>query len=361
MTIANRVLCCASILVAAAGAASAADGASAAAPAAATAKPAPPLNVAILIFDGVQIIDYTGPYEVFGQARFNVFTVSAKGTPIKTAMGMSVTPAYSIENSPDPDVLVIPGGSVQATYEDTHVIDWIRARAATARNVMSVCNGAFILARTGLLDGLSATTFYGLIDEFRTFAPKVKVVTDQRFVDNGKIVTTAGLSSGIDGALHVIEKIRGKGKASAVAFNMEYDWRPDSGYARAAMADRRLPDIDLPDGVRLESVDAKGDRERFQSAWAVTGTMDAAGVLDFINADLAKRAGWKKGGATAGGDRRTAWSFNDPQGGTWAVETFLGAPAPGTEAPTMAFSIRKKDGTTAATAGSEARNAGGRG
>ena len=357
MTLATRVLCCASILVAA-GAAFAADAPPAGQAPAAPAKTTPPLNVAILIFDGVQIIDYTGPYEVFGQARFNVFTVSAKGTPIKTAMGMSVTPTYSIENSPLPDVLVIPGGSVQATYEDPQVIDWIRAKASTARNVMSVCNGAFILARTGLLDGLSATTFYGLIDEFRTFAPKVKVVTDQRFVDNGKLVTTAGLSSGIDGALHIIEKIRGKGKASAVAFNMEYEWRPDSGYARAAMADRRLPDIDLPDGVRLEAVDAKGDRVQFESAYAVSGTLDSAGLLEFINNDLEKRAGWKKvatagpAGATYGpGGRRTTWSFTDPQGGLWSVETFLGAPAAGIEGPTLAFSIRKKD---------TARGAGGR-
>jgi putative intracellular protease/amidase len=299
-------------------------------------------SVGILVFDGVQIIDYTGPYEVFGQAHFNVFTVSEKGQAITTSMGMSVNPTYSFENSPDPDILMIPGGTVEATYGNPRVIDWLRRKADKAQYVMSVCNGAFILAKTGLLDGLSATTFYGMIDPFRTFAPKVKVVTDQRFVDNGKIITSAGLSSGIDAALHLVEKIRGRGRAKALALHMEYDWRPDSGYARAALADRRLPDIDFPDGVQLDPVDTGGSRDRWDASYTVGGSMSASQALDYVDAQLSKLPAWKKvRKAASTAKRETTWSFTDDQGAIWSCRTFLGAPAAGSDQPTLAFTLRR--------------------
>jgi len=104
--------------------------------------------------------------------------------------------------------------------------------------VLSVCNGAFILAKTGLLDGLTATTFYDLIDELERRYPKVKAVRDRRYVDNGKFITTAGISSGIDGSLHVIGRLRGRAMAERAALNMEYEWKPGGDFARAAFADR---------------------------------------------------------------------------------------------------------------------------
>jgi putative intracellular protease/amidase len=308
-------------------------------------------SVAILIFDGVQIIDYTGPYEVLGQAHFNVFTVSEKGTKITTSMGMSVNPAFSFATSPEPDILVLPGGEVDAVTANPRIVDWVRRKSATAQHVMSVCNGAFILAKAGLLDGLSATTFYGLIGELRASAPKVKVVTDQRFVDNGKIITSAGLSSGIDAALHLVEKIKGRGKAEALALHLEYDWRPDSGFARAALADRRLPDVDFPDGVRLEPLETRGDRERWDASYEVAGAMSASEALDHVEAQLAKLPAWKrvrKEGSAA--TRRTTWSFTDDQGGTWICETFLGAPVAGGSGPTLAFALRRAGPSPGASA-----------
>ena len=203
-------------------------------------------NVAILIFPGVQIIDYTGPYEVLGHASvngqraFRIYTVSETTDPITTAMGMTVVPAFAFDRAPKADVLVVPGGGVDPHLENPAYLRWLRASAKDAEVVLSVCNGAFFLAKAGLLDGLEATTFAGLIEELKTAAPKTKVVSDRRFVDNGKIVTAAGLSSGIDGALHVIEKLYGKGAAQVAAVGMEYDWRPDSGWARASLADRHL-------------------------------------------------------------------------------------------------------------------------
>ena len=117
------------------------------------------------------------------------------------------------------------------------MLAWIRARHAESRITMSVCNGALILAATGLLDGLTATTFHDAIDGLKAQFPRIHVVDDQRFVDNGRLVTTAGLSSGIDGAMHLVSRLDGQVAAQLVARNLEYDWREDSGYVRAALAD----------------------------------------------------------------------------------------------------------------------------
>src|ERR1051325_4167554 len=115
-------------------------------------------KVAILIFDNVQIIDYTGPYEIFGAAGLQVFTVATNTSPITTNMGMKVTPHYTLEDAPVADVLLIPGGGIFATQQDPRVIKWIQERSKQAEIVMSVCNGALILAKTGLLDGQGTVT-----------------------------------------------------------------------------------------------------------------------------------------------------------------------------------------------------------
>jgi len=144
----------------------------------------PVRNLAIFVFDGVQIIDYTGPFEVLGQAHdgkkkiFNVYTVGEKAGPITTNMGMTVTPKYSFADMPKTDILVLPGGNVDPGLDNPKVIKWVQDTAANAEFVMSVCNGAFYLGKAGLLDGLNATTFYGLIDELKTLAPKAHVVKD---------------------------------------------------------------------------------------------------------------------------------------------------------------------------------------
>lgn len=175
-------------------------------------------NVAIFIFDKVQIIDYTGPYDVFGSAasnnhpRFNVYTVSAHAAAITTVGGMSVNPTYDFENHPHPDILVLPGGlGVYVTRKNPEVIRWIQENAQKAEVVLSVCNGAFFLSKAGLLDGLQATTTAGAIPRLQMEVPTCKVVSNKRFVDNGKIITSAGLSAGIDASLHVVSRILSKG------------------------------------------------------------------------------------------------------------------------------------------------------
>jgi len=294
--------------------------------AASSAPPSPPPNrkkAAILIFDGVQIIDYTGPYEVFGQAGLEVFTIAAKADAITTAMGMKVTPQYTLDDTPVIDLLIIPGGGVTPTQEDPRVIKWIQERSKQAEYVLSVCNGAYILAKTGLLDGLTATTFYGLIDGLPAVAPKVKVVKDQRYVDNGKFITTAGISSGIDGSLYVVSKLFGKARAQMVALNMEYDWKIDSTYARANLADRHIRklfsvglNLPAPSGARVRVLNTEGSARAWEVRWQVQGEISSADVLKALDDRLAGGQ-WTKQNASSPGAVKSVWKFSDADGSSW--------------------------------------------
>jgi copper(I)-binding protein/putative intracellular protease/amidase len=287
----------------------------------------PPQNrkkAAILIFDGVQIIDYTGPYEVFGQSGMDVFTVAAKPEMITTAMNMKVTPHYTLENAPAADILLIPGGGVTRTQEDPNVIKWIQERAKKAEYVVSVCNGAYILAKTGLLDGLTATTFYDLLDGLPAVAPKVKIVRDRRYVDNGKFITTAGISSGIDGSLYVVSKLFGKARAQMVALNMEYDWKADSTYARANFADRHIRKVfgrnlrlNVPTGAQARVLSTEGTTRNWEVKWEAQGETSADELLKLIG-DQLNAGRWANQNSANAGD----WKFSDGEGGEWrgAVE-----------------------------------------
>jgi putative intracellular protease/amidase len=285
-------------------------------------------NVAVLIFPGVQIIDYTGPWEVLGHATvdgqraFQIYSVAAKTGPITTSMGMSVNPTYTFADAPKPDVLVLPGGLVDRQLDNAALIEWVRSSAKSAEVVLSVCNGAFFLAKAGLLDGLEATTFAGLIDELRVAAPKTKVVTDKRFVDNGKIVTAAGLSSGIDGALHVIEKLYGKGNAQVVAVGLEYDWRPDSGYARASLADRHLrPALGVLYQYPRTVLSHAGSRERWETSWQIQTDAPPRVVLEKLDAALAEK-GWARLASRDGaGAAESRWRLRDGDGSAWTEAT----------------------------------------
>jgi putative intracellular protease/amidase len=289
-----------------------------------------PRNLAIFIFENVQIIDYTGPFEVFGHAwdgdqpLFNIYTVAEKADPITTNMGMTVVPKYTFDNAPKPDIVVLPGGGVNQHLKNPRVIKWVQERAAEAEYVMSVCNGAFYLGKAGLLDGKTATTFYGMIDDLKVLAPKATVVRDQRFTDNGKIITTAGLSSGIDGALHLIEKISGRGKAQEIALGMEYNWQPESGYARASFADRYLrkalgrEGFKLPEGAGWKVLGQRGDRDTWEKTWEVRVGLSAQDLLKIIDGKLSE--GWARQSTShANGTSRTLWKFTDEGGKTWSA------------------------------------------
>ena len=276
-------------------------------------------TVAILIFEGVQIIDYTGPYEVFGQAGFDVFTVGEKKDPLTTAMGMSVIPQYTLDNHPKANVLLIPGGNVPAHLENLAVIGWIQKNAKNAEIVLSVCNGAFFLAKAGLLDGLEATTFASLIPGLQQAAPKTKVVSNKRFVDNGKIITTAGLSSGIDGSLHVIERLAGRGWAQIVATGLEYNWDPESKFVRAALADQHLRKVNpFIRKFDREVVKHEGTQNRWTTAWKVQA--DSASFFQGLNEYLAQNE-WSR--QSLNEPSRSLWKFSDAGNQSWTGEAKL--------------------------------------
>ena len=191
-------------------------------------------NVAILIFDEVEVLDFCGPFEVFsiagrraGLDPFNVYTVSEKGETVSARGGLRVIPKYSVDNAPRPDIVLVPGGyGTRKEMHNERLIGWIRECAPAAELVLSVCTGALLLARAGLLEGLEATTHWAAIDLLRETAPGTSVLENVRFVDNGDIVTSAGVAAGIDMALHVVARLMGAELAIEAARYMEYDWRP---------------------------------------------------------------------------------------------------------------------------------------
>ena len=187
-------------------------------------------NVAILLFDDVEVLDFAGPFEVFavtdelrGHDTFNVFTVAENIGTIRARNGLKVVPHFTREACPAPHVLIVPGGfGTRALLNKPALLEWLRLKARHAEMLMSVCTGALVLAKAGLLDGLRATTHHECLGLLRELAPQAEVVETERFTDNGKILTAAGISAGIDCALHAIERLLGRDAATATATYMEY-------------------------------------------------------------------------------------------------------------------------------------------
>jgi transcriptional regulator GlxA family with amidase domain len=194
-------------------------------------------TVVVLLFDDVEVLDFAGPFEVFGvtgkrddATPFNVVTVAEHAGVIRARNGLTVAPTHSFADCPPPDVLVVPGGyGTRREMNNERVIQWIRSQSSSAEVILSVCTGALLLARAGLLAGLEVTTHHGALDLLAKTAPDAVVRADQRFVDNGRVITSAGISAGIDAALHVVGRLVGEAQARETAFYMEYDWRDRAG------------------------------------------------------------------------------------------------------------------------------------
>jgi transcriptional regulator GlxA family with amidase domain len=185
-------------------------------------------TICFYLQDGVEVLDFAGPMEVFIAAGFNVFTVSKSYKPLRAQTVLFVTPDYTINDAPPADILAVFGGDTGPGVITDSVITWIKTQKF--KSYFSVCTGAFILGKAGLLDNLTATTYHLQIDNLAKTFPKTKVLANTRFVDNGNVITTAGISAGIDGALHLVEKLRGRAYAEGVAKTIEYDkWVPENG------------------------------------------------------------------------------------------------------------------------------------
>lgn len=194
-----------------------------------------PMNVAIFLYEGVELLDFAGPYEVFGNTGgFNVYTVSyLPEVSVFPQNKIKLKPDFQLADCPKPDILIFPGATPQGVmrvYNNEEVMAWIKATNDQTQLTMSVCTGAYFLSKIGVLDGKSATTHHGAVDYLQQYTPKAKVLKKTRFVEDGKIITTAGVSAGLDGALHIVEKLKGLEVAKQVASLMEYDhWKSGMG------------------------------------------------------------------------------------------------------------------------------------
>jgi transcriptional regulator GlxA family with amidase domain len=195
-----------------------------------------PRNVGILIFPDVEILDFCGPFEVFASATlpaqtddgpemrlFEVFTIAERSELVACRGGLLVQPNHTLDEHPPLDLVVIPGGyGTRREQENPVILDWIARQRRTGALTTSVCTGAFLLGAAGLLDGLRATTHWTTIDGLRAHLPTTNVLADARVVDEGEIITSAGVSAGIDMALHVVRRLHGDEVARRTARDMEY-------------------------------------------------------------------------------------------------------------------------------------------
>ncbi len=198
-------------------------------------------NVAILIFDDVEVLDFCGPFEVFsitgkrdGLDPFNVYTVAEK-TPIFARNNLSVNPKYTFETCPQPDILVVPGGGgrradgtpygTRREMDNEILLEWINQLYPNTEHILSVCTGALILAKAGLAENIAATTHHHAFAELRAVAPNTEIREGERVVDNGKIIFSGGISAGIDASFYLVAKLLGKEVALKTATYMEYDWQ----------------------------------------------------------------------------------------------------------------------------------------
>jgi len=195
------------------------------------------MNIGIYIYDDVEVLDFTGPYEVFTTAArvklrqdpdslklFEVFLIAEREGLVTARADFKVQPHYSIEDHPKVHVLVVPGGVHVRELEKPKVIAWLTKIAPTTQLTASVCTGAFLLAKTNLLDGQPCTTHWEDIPDLRLMFPSLDVKENVPWVDNGHIVTSAGISAGIEMALHLVARLAGKDLALKTARQMQYIW-----------------------------------------------------------------------------------------------------------------------------------------
>jgi transcriptional regulator GlxA family with amidase domain len=191
-------------------------------------------HIGILLFDGTEELDAVGPWEVlsfwthqFPEDGYSVCCLSLDGGLVNCAKGLRITPDYSYANAPALDVLIYPGGQgTRAHLSDPVQLDWTRQQRAAVPLMTSVCTGSLVYAAAGLLSGRPATTYWGSLDTLAELDPTIEVRPNARFVDDGDIITAAGVSAGIDMALHLVARLSSVDRARQVRRGIQYDPEP---------------------------------------------------------------------------------------------------------------------------------------
>lgn len=189
------------------------------------------IQVGILLFNEVEVLDFAGPFEVFSVATenntklFNAFTIGESDKTIIARNGLKVIPEYTIQNHPELDILIIPGGygAEHIEIKNKTILNWIKAQQTKVDILASVCTGAFLLAQSGILDNIKATTHWMDLDRLENEYPKITVIRGVKFVDEGRVITAGGISAGINMSFHIIERLLGKKVVEETAKRMEYD------------------------------------------------------------------------------------------------------------------------------------------
>jgi transcriptional regulator GlxA family with amidase domain len=190
------------------------------------------MNVGIYIYDNAEVLDFSGPFEVFATANrltpakdaYHVCLIGETGDSVSARAGFNVTPHYSFQNHPGLDILIVAGGIHHDEMAKPAVLQWLYSQAQQADIVASVCTGAFLLAEAGVLSHQKVTTHWEDIPELRSRYPSLRVIENQRWVDDGNIITSAGISAGIDMSLHLVGKTTNKALAERTSRQMEYVW-----------------------------------------------------------------------------------------------------------------------------------------
>lgn len=194
------------------------------------------LTVAIYIYDGAEVLDFAGPFEVFSTAKrlahldWQIILVAETLNPVQARGGFQVLSNYGIEQHPPIDILIVAGGVHTSEVKKQHVINWLKDVAQHADIVSSVCTGAFLLAEAALLDGLTVTTHWEDSADLANNYPMLKVIDNKRWVKQGDIITSAGISAGIDMSLYLISQLVSMTLAKQTVRQMDYDWQVDSNY-----------------------------------------------------------------------------------------------------------------------------------
>jgi transcriptional regulator GlxA family with amidase domain len=192
------------------------------------------MNIAVFVFPGAEELDFVGPWEVLAawadgwpEDEVTVFTVSPEPGPTKAAKGLTVTADFSWSDAPPIDVLVYPGGrGMRSHIDNSAYIDWVRRLAAANVLMTSVCTGSLVYANAGLLDDGPATSHWGSLERLAALGSNIEVRADDRFVDRGEVITAAGVSAGIDMALHLVARLHSPERARQVRRYIQYDPEP---------------------------------------------------------------------------------------------------------------------------------------
>ena len=292
-------------------------------------RDSPRRTAAIVLFDMADIMDVTGPMSVFEHAGFTVVTVAKDMNPKTIGMYTPLQPNYTFENLPQVDVIMVPGGGPAEANQDMDIVNWLKERDSSTDTMFSVCSGAFFLGLAGILDGNEATTFASLIPILEEQFPNAKVLNDVKYTNNGHVITSSGLSSGIDASFEVVSKYYGIGRAQDIANRMEYPWKRRNDYARTQLADNYIASLNnVVRRFATRYTYSEGDMNSWEYRFILWEGVDEDEFLSFMSNEMEGIEGFN---VTSTSKDTIKGTYNHKNLGNGNVELKLSKAAEGTQ------------------------------